>query len=94
MAELTATSLALDTEIAERLKRYADASSRAPREVLSEALDQYLNRQEKRAQFLQGARTSLAHYEETGLHLTGEEVDDWLAKLEAGEIIDPPQCHT
>jgi len=32
-------------------------------------------------------------YQATGLHLTGEEVDAWLARLEAGEDIDPPAPH-
>ncbi len=33
------------------------------------------------------------NYESTGLHLTGEEVDEWLGKLEDGKIVDPPTCH-
>jgi hypothetical protein len=30
----------------------------------------------------------------TGLHLTLEEVNTWLAKLEAGKDVEPPPCHT
>jgi len=32
-------------------------------------------------------------YQQTGLHLTGEEADAWLAKLEAGEDVEIPSCH-
>lgn len=42
----------------------------------------------------QTALRSWQHYQQTGLHLTGEEMDVWLAKLEAGEHDAPmPQCH-
>ncbi len=32
-------------------------------------------------------------YRETGLHLTEEEADAWLEKLEAGEGVEAPECH-
>ena len=32
-------------------------------------------------------------YRQTGLHLSEEEMDAWLAKLEAGEEEPPPRCH-
>ncbi|WP_176692787.1 hypothetical protein [Photorhabdus luminescens] len=32
-------------------------------------------------------------YQENGLHLTLEEADDWLAKLEAGADAELPECH-
>lgn len=32
-------------------------------------------------------------YQTTGLHLTEEEADEWLAKLEAGEDAPLPECH-
>ncbi len=34
------------------------------------------------------------HYQCTGLHLTTDEADAWLAKLEAGEDAEIPECHT
>ena len=33
------------------------------------------------------------HFKQTGLHLTHEEVEDWLKRLEAGENVEPPKCH-
>jgi predicted transcriptional regulator len=33
------------------------------------------------------------YYQETGLHATEQEMDAWLAKLEAGEDVPPPPCH-
>jgi predicted transcriptional regulator len=42
----------------------------------------------------QGVLAAWMHYQATGLHLTGEEADAWLARLEAGESDGPPACHT
>jgi hypothetical protein len=33
------------------------------------------------------------HYRSTGLHLTHEEVEAWLAKRESGENACLPECH-
>lgn len=45
------------------------------------------------AKWIQAGDEALKHFNETGLHLTGEEVDAWLAKLEAGLEENPPPCH-
>ncbi len=34
------------------------------------------------------------HFKQTGLHLTHEEVKAWLRRLEVGEYVEPPACHT
>ena len=39
-------------------------------------------------------RSALKEFEETGLHVTQEEMEAWLARLEAGEDVDPPKPHT
>jgi predicted transcriptional regulator len=47
----------------------------------------------KHEQFQQDAMTALQEYQATGLHVTLEEADAWLAKLEAGIDEEPPACH-
>jgi len=32
-------------------------------------------------------------YHANGLHLTLKEADAWMAKLEAGQDVEPPPCH-
>jgi predicted transcriptional regulator len=59
---------------------------------MREAIEEYVEREEKREQFRQGALTAWAHYQTTGLHVTAEEADAWLAKLEAGKDAVPPKC--
>ena len=33
-------------------------------------------------------------YQANGLRVTLDEADAWLAKLEAGQDIEPPECHS
>ena len=60
---------------------------------MREAVEQYVEREEKREQFRQDALAAWTHYQATGLHVTAEEADAWLAKLEAGKDAAPPECH-
>ena len=48
---------------------------------------------EDRKKLRQECVAASKHFKQTGLHLTHEEVNVWLKKLEAGENIDPPACH-
>ena len=61
---------------------------------MREAVEQYVEREEKRQQFHQDALAAWADYQATGLHVTAGEADAWLAKLEAGKKAAPPKCHT
>ena len=51
------------------------------------------NRETKREKLRQEVIAAWNHYQSTGLHLTEEEMDDWLRKLEAGEDAEIPECH-
>jgi len=88
------TSLKLDPEIKDRVQRLAAARRRSAHWVMREAVEQYLEREEKRQQFHQDALAAWADYQTTGLHATAEEADAWLAKLEAGEEAVAPECHS
>lgn len=46
-----------------------------------------------REAFRQAGIRAWDEYQATGLHLTQEEADAWLAKLEAGQDAEPPECH-
>jgi predicted transcriptional regulator len=60
---------------------------------MREAIEEYVEREEKRERFRQDALAAWDHYQATGLHLTAEEADTWLAKLEAGKGAASPKCH-
>jgi predicted transcriptional regulator len=97
MAALSATSIKLDSAMKERVHRLAEARRRSPHWVMREAVEQYVEREEKREQLRQDALAAWANYQTTGLHVTAEEADDWLAKLEAGsksgKAAVVPKCH-
>ena len=53
-----------------------------------------MEREEKREQLRQDALAAWADYQTAGLHITAEEADAWLAKLQAGKRVVMPKCHT
>jgi predicted transcriptional regulator len=93
MATLSTTSLKLDTAIKERVHRLASARRRSPHWVMREAVEQYVEREERLEQLRQEALAAWAEYQSTGLHVTAKEADAWLAKLEAGKHAAIPKCH-
>jgi len=93
MPKPSTTSLKLDLDTKKRVQRLAAARRRTPHWVMREAIEQYVEREEKREQFRQDALAAWTHYQTTGLHATAEEADAWLAKLESGKNAAPPKCH-
>jgi predicted transcriptional regulator len=92
MPKASTTSLKLDVDVKQRVQRLASARRRSPHWLMREAIEEYVEREEKREQFRQDALAAWAHYQTTGLHATTEEADAWLAKLEAGKNAAPPKC--
>jgi predicted transcriptional regulator len=76
------TSLKLDPKTKERVQRLASARRRSSHWVMREAIEQYMEREEKREQFRQDALAAWTHYQTTGRHAAAEEAEAWLTKLE------------
>ncbi len=93
MPKPSTTSVKLDSGTKERVQRLAAARRRSPHWVMREAIEQYVEREEKREQFREQALAAWNHYQTTGHHATAEEADAWLARLEAGKDAAPPKCH-
>jgi len=87
------TSIKLDDKLKGRVQHLADARRRSAHWIMREAIAQYVEREEKREAYKQDALGAWEAYQLTGRHLTFEEADAWLAKLEAGEDAEPPKCH-
>ena len=90
MTAPTTTSVKLDPETKARVQCLAEARQRSVHWLMREAVEQYVEREEAREQMRQDALEAWTEYQATGLHVTGEEADAWLAKLEAGEDAEPP----
>jgi predicted transcriptional regulator len=93
MPTATTTSLKLDTTMKERVQRVASTQRRTTHWVMREAIEQYVEREEKREQFRLDTLAAWEDFHTTGLHLTDEEVDGWITKLESGEDAPAPECH-
>lgn len=87
------TTLKIDQSIKDRVKRLADARHRTPHRIMLDAICEYVEREEKREVFRQDGIRAWNEYEATGLHVTLEEADAWLAKLEDGQDAALPACH-
>ena len=92
MPSTTTTSLKLDSKLKNRIQRLAQARRRSAHWVMCEAVEQYVDREEKREQLRKDALAAWNHYQTTGLHATAEEADAWLAELEAGKKAKAPKC--
>lgn len=88
-----ATSVKLDDELKDRIQHLADSRRRSAHWIMREAIAQYVEREEKREAYLRDAQNSWEEFQRTGLHLTMEEADEWLAQLATGNDVEPPECH-
>ncbi len=93
MTTSTTTSVKLEPELKDRVQRLAQSRRRSAHWIMREAVEQYVSREEQREQIRQDALAAWNHCSTTGLHVTGEEADAWLAKLENGQNAEPPECH-
>jgi predicted transcriptional regulator len=86
-------AIKIDASIKDRVQRLATARNRTPHWLMREAISQYVEREEKREAFRQAAISAWNDYQATGRHVTLDEADAWLAKLEAGQDVEPPEWH-
>jgi predicted transcriptional regulator len=93
MATASTTSLKLDDDIKSRVQRLATVRRRSAHWLMREAIEQYVDREEERERARQSALEAWATYQATGIHVTADEADAWLARLEAGEDTPPPDGH-
>lgn len=88
-----ATSLKIDDRLKSRVQQLASQRRRSPHWIMLEAIEQYVEREEARESFKQEALASWAAYQETGHHLTGQEVRDWLNSWGTEDEEAAPECH-
>ena len=93
MPAQSTTSLKLENELKDRVQRLAQSRRRSAHWIMREAVEQYVTREEQREQIRQDALAAWEHYQATGLHVTAEEADVWLAGLENDEDSGAPECH-
>ncbi len=88
-----ATSIKIDDELKGRVQHLAGLRKRSPHWIMREAIAQYVEREEARESFKQEAQASWTAYQETGRHLTGQEVRTWLNAWGTEAETELPKCH-
>ena len=88
-----ATSLKIDDALKGRVQHLATQRRRSPHWIMLEAIQQYVEREEARESFRQEALASWTAYQETGRHLTGQEVRAWLNTWGTDGEKAVPECH-
>ncbi|AYB48541.1 CopG family transcriptional regulator [Candidatus Williamhamiltonella defendens] len=88
-----ATSIKLDDDLKTRLHHLADKRRRSAHWIMREAIRDYIEREEKREHFKQEALLSWETYQQTGQHLTGDEVRGWLQTWGTDKETEIPECH-
>lgn len=88
-----ATSIKIDDELKSRVQHLAGLHRRSSHWIMLEAIQQYVEREEARESFFQEAQASWEAYQETGRHLTGQEVRAWLKTWGTDSEQAVPECH-
>ncbi len=86
-------SIKLDEKTREKIEKLSKLRHRTAHWLMREAISQYVEREEKIEIFRQNGLQAWNEYQENGLHVTFEEADIWLTKLEEGHDVEPPKCH-
>ena len=87
------SSVKLPQPLRERVKSLADARNQSVHSVMVQAIENFVEREEKREALRQEARAAHEHFMYTGLHLTNAEVVEWMDKIIRGEKAPMPKCH-
>lgn len=92
-ATIRPTTLKIDADTKARMQRLAEVRHRSSHWLMLEAIRQFIDKEERREAFRQDGIKAWNEYQATGFHVTMEEADAWLSKLESGIDEEPPECH-
>lgn len=88
-----AISIKLDEDLKNRIQHLANRRHRSAHWIMREAIREYIEREEAREGFKQEALESWTPYQETGRHLTVQEVCNWLKTWGTEKETKAPACH-
>jgi predicted transcriptional regulator len=87
------TTLRIEEDIKIRLKALADDRHSSSHALMLEAIEDYVNREEKRSQYRKAAVAAWQTYQATGEHITAGEAIMWLESWGTEHEQDAPTCH-
>ena len=86
-------SLRVDAQLRERLSTLAQQTKRSSHALALEAIERYVSESEATSQWNAQAQSAWQHYQETGLHATGDEVTRWIASWGGEHELAAPAAH-
>jgi predicted transcriptional regulator len=87
-------SVKLEAHEKEQLAEIAREKSRSVHFLLCEAVREYMEREQARLAFNRESHDPWDHYQQTGLHVTEDEMDAWMDNLYTDKETPLPVCHT
>ena len=85
-------SVKLDPETKAKIEHLAQARDRSPHWMMREAITQYVEREERKEAFRRDTLDAWQEFQETGLHVSLEEADKWLASWGTETEGGAPAC--
>ena len=82
----------LDATVRDRLNSIATRHKRTSHAIASEAIETYVAREEAREALNQETLSAWNHFQETGLHVTGDDVNAWIESWGTKDELPPPKC--
>lgn len=89
----TPTSIKLDDDLKGRIQNLADTRRRSAHWLMREAIEQYVEREERRESFRKDTLKAWEDYQATGLHATADEVEKWLGSWGTDNEVPAPTGH-
>lgn len=91
--KVTPLSLKLAPASRQRLRNLAELQRRPAHALAREAIEAYLDQEETRMKRNQEAQAAWKHYQDTGLHVTGDEAMAWMRSWGTPDELPKPVCH-
>lgn len=88
------TAIEIDPTLKAQLDQLAADQHRSPTALIHDAVADYIARAQAREAAHRDADTAWSDFQKTGVHLTGDELDAWLAGWGTDSETSPPVCHT
>ena len=85
------TSLKLPEDLKDRIATQAHGVAQTPHAYMVEAIAEKVGRDEKRQEFIDSARESVAHFKRTGIAYALEDVEPYILKRAAGKKAARPK---
>jgi len=93
LAQVKPYPVKLEDDVRERLAKLAKSRKNSSHALMREAIYEYIEREEKRESFYKETLRAWREIEENGLHITSEELFDWLNSWGTENEKEAPACH-